>query len=188
MRWLNSWASGVIVAIIIATIIELLLPEGNNKKYIKIIIGIYVLFTIISPVISKFQNEEFDISAIFASTTEYEYSEAKEDMNTNKIILNTYIDNLKEDIEQKIISKGYIVNGVELEIDTDEANYGQIQQIKINISKKEEKDIIRKIETIDINISQEKEEKIEITPNETEELKKYLAETYEIEKNDIIIV
>ena len=34
---INSWAQGIIPAEIIATIIEIILPEGNNKKYIKMI-------------------------------------------------------------------------------------------------------------------------------------------------------
>ena len=82
MKWLSSWASGVIVAIIAATILEMLLPDGNNKKYIKVIIGIYVLFTIISPVVSGLLDKEFDIEAIFASASEYEYSTEQVEVNT----------------------------------------------------------------------------------------------------------
>lgn len=188
MRWLNSWASGVIVAIIVATILEMLLPEGNNKKYIKVIIGIYVLFTIISPVVSNFSDEDFDIEAIFASATEYEYSKEQEDMNTDKVILSTYISNLKEDIKQKLTSKGYNANQIEIKVGNEESNYGQIQKININISKIEEENKIEEIEKIDINISKTAEEKIKISQTEIEELKKYLAETYEIEENNIIIV
>ncbi|MCI8482131.1 MAG: hypothetical protein HFJ27_03470 [Clostridia bacterium] len=47
---LSLWAEQIIVAVIIATIIEMILPNGNNKKYIKAVIGVYVLFTIISPI------------------------------------------------------------------------------------------------------------------------------------------
>ena len=35
MEWMTTWAQGIIVAVIITTIIELILPEGNHKKYIK---------------------------------------------------------------------------------------------------------------------------------------------------------
>lgn len=49
---ISSWAEQVIIAMIIATIIEMILPKGNSKKYIKMIIGIYILYTIISPVIT----------------------------------------------------------------------------------------------------------------------------------------
>ena len=35
VEWISNWAESIIVAVIIATIIEMILPEGNSKKYIK---------------------------------------------------------------------------------------------------------------------------------------------------------
>lgn len=185
MRWLNSWASGVIVAIIVATILEMLLPEGNNKKYIKVIIGIYLLFTIISPVISNFSEKDFNIEAVFASATEYEYQ--KEEINTDKVILSTYINNLKEEIKQKLVAKGYNTNTIEIKVGNGNNDYGYIQKINISISKIKEKNEIEEIEQIDIKISKANEEKNKISQNEIKELKKYLAKAYEIEENNIII-
>ena len=50
---MSSWAKSIILAVIVSTIIQMILPEGNNKKYIKTVIGLYILFTIISPIISN---------------------------------------------------------------------------------------------------------------------------------------
>lgn len=188
MKWLNSWASGVIVAILSATILEMLLPEGNNKKYIKVIIGIYVLFTIMSPVVSGILDENFDIEAIFASANVYEYSTEKAERNTDKVILSTYITNLKEDIKQKLLKKGYNADEINIDIGKNETNYGQIQKINIIISKMEKENKIQEIEKINISISEKKEEKVRIPQEEIEKIKKYLAETYEIDENNIIIV
>lgn len=188
MKWLSSWASGVIVAIIAATILEMLLPDGNNKKYIKIIIGIYVLFTIISPVVSGLLDEEVDIEAIFASTSEYEYSTEKVEANNNNLIISTYTINLKEDIKQKLLDKGYNTNKIDIEVGTNDTNYGQIQHMNIIVSKMEDEKKIQEIEKIDINISKPTEEKVKIPQKEVDELRKYLAKTYEIDENNIIIV
>ena len=49
---------------IIGTIIEMILPEGNSKKYIKVVIGIYVLFSIVSPVITKFTGKDIQVSDV----------------------------------------------------------------------------------------------------------------------------
>lgn len=44
MNFLNTWLQGIIVAVIIATIIEMILPSGNSKKYIKMVLrSIYSL-------------------------------------------------------------------------------------------------------------------------------------------------
>lgn len=53
ISWFNSWAQGIILAVIIVTILEMIVPEGKNKKYIKIVMGVYITFTIISPIITK---------------------------------------------------------------------------------------------------------------------------------------
>ena len=49
ISYINTWAEKVIVAVIIGTIIELILPKGNSKKYIKTVIrniySIYYYFT-----------------------------------------------------------------------------------------------------------------------------------------------
>lgn len=46
--WISTWAQSIIIAVIIATIIEMILPSGSSKKYIKVVTGVYILFTIIS--------------------------------------------------------------------------------------------------------------------------------------------
>ena len=53
IQFLSSWAEQIVLAVIIATIIELILPQNRNKKYIQMVIGIYVLFNIISPIIKN---------------------------------------------------------------------------------------------------------------------------------------
>ena len=62
INWITNWAEAIIIAVVIATIIEMILPEGNCKKYIKVVIGVYILFTIISPVITKFTGKTVSVS------------------------------------------------------------------------------------------------------------------------------
>ena len=58
VAFFSSWAQGIIVAVIVATIVELLLPNGSSKKYVKVVVGIYILFSIIAPVVNKFANQD----------------------------------------------------------------------------------------------------------------------------------
>ena len=59
MGWVSNWIQGIIIAVVISTIVEMILPEGNSKKYIKVVIGVYILFSIVSPVISKVTGNSF---------------------------------------------------------------------------------------------------------------------------------
>ena len=64
MDFLNTWIQGIIISVIIATIIEMILPSGNSKKYIKVVLGVYVVFNIVAPVVNKLSNNNFKLSSI----------------------------------------------------------------------------------------------------------------------------
>lgn len=127
VEWISNWAESIIVAVIIATIIEMILPEGNSKKYIKVVIGVYVLFTIITPVINKFTSEDVQVSDILDLDTYIEEAEASVKMqntiqdNNQSSIMGMYSSGLKDDMKAKIEAKGYIVNSVDINIADDES-------------------------------------------------------------------
>ena len=127
VEWISNWAESIIVAVIIATIIEMILPEGNSKKYIKVVIGVYVLFTIITPVINKFTGEDVQVSDILDLDTYIEEAEASVKMqntiqdNNQSSIMGMYSSGLKDDMKAKIEAKWYIVNSVDINIADDES-------------------------------------------------------------------
>ena len=123
---MSTWAEQIIVAVIIAGIIEMILPKGNNKKYVKAIIGVYILFTIISPVISKITNIDFqdiDYEEYFKQTETYQTMSQDLSNNNDKTVEEIYISNLKQDMKNKLQEKGYIAENIEVDIELkDEAN------------------------------------------------------------------
>lgn len=137
---LSIWAQQIIVAVIIATLIEMILPGGNNKKYIKSVIGVYILFTIISPVFgSNFKFNEIDYESYFKNTDTYQTMSDSLTSNNDQSVEDIYIMNLKQDMKQKLKEKGYIVqnNAVKIELQEGE-DYGRILQIDLTVSKIEE--------------------------------------------------
>ena len=50
---LSSWAKGITLAVIVVSILEMLLPNNKTKKYIKVVMGLYILFNIISPFVKN---------------------------------------------------------------------------------------------------------------------------------------
>ena len=53
IEFCREWCEGIIIAVIISIIIEAILPDGNNKKYVKVVVGIYIIFTILNPILGK---------------------------------------------------------------------------------------------------------------------------------------
>lgn len=175
MEFLNTWLQGIIVAVVIASIIQMILPNGNNKKYIKVVLGVYVVFQIITPVINKFFNSDFEVSSLIdidkytKKMETYEVSSKNTDINkTNEdSIKQIYITNLKKDIKTKLEDKDYLIKDVEVQVEDNE-NYdikslviyvnGKNDNKEENNKEKTENNIhINEIEKIEINVSKNNE-------------------------------
>ena len=199
---INSWAKGLILAIIIVTIIEIILPEGSNKKYVKTIIGIYILFVMIHPLITSFTNKDIDISLLFQDATKKmnEYESRDLVVETNSYIEENYRSNLNRDINEKIKQKGFKIDFLKLDIETEtEKIYGNINNITMKISKLEEKDTNENGLADDIQIVNNVEIKISDEPNinegceenisedEIKTIKEFLSSEYGISTEKIFI-
>lgn len=165
----------------------MLLPEGKNKKYIKTVIGIYIVFTIISPIISKINTNSLDLSK-YLQVEENETIETSTSIDTNKYIEEVYKQKLETDIKTKIQAIDYNVQNIELDIETeDEEKYGTILKLSVNISKQIKEEIQSNIQINKIVIGEEKIEESNISDKEKEKIKQYLAEIYYMDEDNIVV-
>ena len=215
IEWISNWAGGIVVAVIIGTVIEMILPSGNSKKYIKVVIGIYVLFTIVSPVITKFTGETIEVSDILDLDKYVEEAEdvaIQNNIQSNNQIMEVYSSGIKEDLKAKIEAKGYMVNSIDIGIANDESY--SITDITIDVEKEEkvdgnemveneentgEADSTNKVEQIenvnkveisiadDSTNSNKNSNEDSLSNSEKKELKEYLSSVYEVNNNNIII-
>ena len=191
--YISSWARQIILAVVVGILLEMILsPNSKNTKYIKTVIGIYVVYTIVLPGINLINGEKIDFSNIdyekyFANTDIY--TEMKENINevAEKNFKESYELKLKQDIENKLYKKGFVVSSIKLEIELNPDNeaYGTIKEMKIGISKKEETKQEIVVNKVTVG---EKEEKSTISENEKSEIKEFLKQEYGIDNKNIIIV
>ena len=115
--FISSWAQQIIIAVIVITILEMILPKGNSKKYIKTIMGVYILYTIISPAIKLVTGADMKI----------DYSDYKEyfgDMEvTGEVegitVEDTYKSQIEKQMKLDIEKMGYMVSNISFELDTE---------------------------------------------------------------------
>lgn len=167
IEWISNWAGGIIVAVVIGTIIEMILPEGNSKKYIKMVIGVYILFTIVSPVITKFTGNSMQVSDVLDIDQYIE--EAKNSVevhntlveNNEQNIREMYISGIEDDMKAKLKAKGYLVKNIELGISNDDTY--TINTIRLEIEKVKDEEVNNEIDDDNSkdNKNIEKVEKIE---------------------------
>lgn len=208
VAFISNWAQGIIVAVIIASIIEMILPEGSSKKYIKVVIGVYILFVIVTPIVNQFSNNSnsIDTDSIFNFENEentLEFSSKNLEEKNVTSIKSMYEMNLKSDIKNKIQSKGYIVQEVNVEISDDEkysinkilvvvSGEQQSEETKDNGSKKKVVTIVEHVEKVKVDISKQnseskEEKKYTISEKKANNLKEYLSSQYDIAVKNIEI-
>lgn len=69
IEFLRNWCEELVVGVFIIIIIEMLVPNGNIKKYIRVISGIYVIFLVLNPITSNIKNINFN--TVFESAEAY---------------------------------------------------------------------------------------------------------------------
>ena len=138
---LTTWAKAIVMSIIVVSILEILLPNNKTKKYVKMVMGLFILYNIISPFIKdknvlKFEEEDLQ-SFSSNSTQKIEVNQESMDRRLEEL----YIQQIEKDITKKLEKKGYIVKSckVQAKISKDEENTG-ITKIKLKIEKGEIKE------------------------------------------------
>ena len=181
---------------------------GNNKKYVKTVIGIYIVFVVIYPIISKVSGDKINIESIINNVDRKVSAYSNNDklqIDTNKYIEETYKKKIEDDIKNSTKDNGYVIYYLDINIETEnEGRYGQIKSIKMGIDKfknnkegmKSKVNNVYKIEEVKININDnnyeelkenKKEEKPDVTKEEIDSLKQILSNSYGIDIKDIYI-
>ena len=130
----KNWIVSMLCIGIFTTIIQLIIPKTNLKKYIYTLIGIVTITVIISPVIDMFKSNSMEDSvsevlAKFSNTSDKNINIDKIKDKSDNVVREQFIFMIKDDIKSKLELKGIIVNNVDIKLND---NY-DIQRITINI-------------------------------------------------------
>lgn len=197
IEFLSSWAKGLGLAIVAVSILEMLLPNNKTKKYIRMVMGIYIMFNIISPIVDNkeiFNVNEIELEA-YAIT---ENTEVVNQTSMDERIEELYIEELEKDITKKLEEKGYKVNECSVKGTVLEEN--KITKIKLKLEKSEkvgqeeesaENKVVTEIQKIKkINIGNPEEEEIKETKldkTDVQNVKKFLMEEYGVDEKCLTI-
>ena len=139
VTFLSSWVKNLSLALIVVSILEMILPNNKTKKYIKTIMGLYILFSIISPFIKNSNNlnlSEFNINSYAEGIVETSSNEVVNQESMDKRIKKIYVQELEKDITSKIKEKGYTVSNCKVDVDGIED--GNIKNITVKLKDKNE--------------------------------------------------
>lgn len=66
MDWLAGWLKTVIMVIMLATFVDLLLPSNTMQRYVKTVLSLFILLTLLTPVLQLFQ-KDWDMDKLLSS-------------------------------------------------------------------------------------------------------------------------
>lgn len=194
---ISNWAGELIIAIVIVTLIEMLLPDNKIKKYVKTVIGLYIVFCIISPFINKekfakiLEDTEKNLEKI---KIENQVSSQTEEGSSIEAL---YIQEFEKDVTKRVEELGYKVKQCEviIQIDATKENAG-IHAINLKIGNQTNNTTtnqvdIENVEKVEISINNEEavnnnNETVKET-EDTKKVKEFLNRYYEINEEKIKI-
>lgn len=190
---IRHWAITLAYAVILITIVEMLLPDNDIKKYGEFVLGLLLMLIILSPLITLFKSAK-DINYYFLQTSDY-INDADLKLNldsvrsssvkdTKSIFKNKLEKSTTETLSTKFQDKKFSTY-VSLISEEADANY-TLKAIEIVYSDKEQE--VTSIETVTIdgevsNISKSKTDSVLATT-----IKKYLGEELGIDISIITVI
>jgi stage III sporulation protein AF len=141
MEWLSLWLKKIILLVLLAAFLDLILPNTNLQRYVKMVMGLIILVSIMSPLFSLF-NLSQDELALRMSRYQQEMTDSTDSdwkSLTNRILstqdeqAHRYVQTQMEAIIREQIKESY---GVEL------------AQVSINMEQKDQKARIASIDII----------------------------------------
>lgn len=193
ISFISSWLKDIVVLFILITIAELIMPNGNMKKYINLVIGLLIIVTIINPFIRLFKLD-FSIDKAVMNYSKYDNSEGddKEEFYSqqNNQIEKLYKERIRNELANLIEEEtNYKVLDITVSILDDQKTYGEIDKLNILITEKEKEDatnriLIEKIETVDFDCNLENNSS---SNDEYDEIKEIIYNNYSVDKEKIII-
>ncbi|WP_202076698.1 stage III sporulation protein AF [Caldalkalibacillus salinus] len=113
MSFIGEWIQQIVLLILMATFLDLILPNSSMRKYVKLVVGFLLILIILSPVLKLFQfDHEQLLQALDASTSSHEepmsasvraHEEKIEEMQQSYVLeeaSRTWRDHITQKIEQ----------------------------------------------------------------------------------------
>lgn len=120
MDALKEWMSTILIAAFIINLIDLVLPSGNLKPYINLVLSFILILIIVTPLADLLKKDMSLEDSILKEYNEFEYKYNQKlmsfdnNIDKNKIKEN-YSSYLKESVNIKLKEYGYEVKDIDLE-------------------------------------------------------------------------
>lgn len=199
MEFIKEWVTTIVVFVLIATVVDFILPNSKMHKYVKMVVGLLLITIIINPIFSLLsKNFEIDVSSFgVIPTTAYINQENLIESHKKEIesvqaayILEETASKLKSQVQKELMEQ-FDLSIESLTIETTANNkedvYDSIKNIHVILQSYDSSTNskqITDIEIVQVSISKQPQKQIE---DNLEEVVSFLANSWDIEKTQITV-
>jgi stage III sporulation protein AF len=199
VHFLTEWVTNIIIFVLLATVIDMLLPNTNLQKYTKIVTGLLLIAIILTPVL-KLISKDFETALqsipIFQETEEknienlIELKKKEIQASQRAYILETMAVQLKEGTEEELMNQyGLAVANIDITLDetTKQSFPDNLQKVIVQLKQSEEvDDVVEVIKPVEINTNQPSQPK-RLTA-QSEEITSLLAGKWNVSEGAIEVL
>jgi stage III sporulation protein AF len=195
LGFLTEWITNIIVLVLLAGVIELLLPGNQFQSYIKMVIGLLILLAMLSPLFKLLNSDMDQVFQAMELPAAAKENEIKNSIEKNKseiqgaqraYILEQMAVPMKKQVQEEL-NKTYELEIVDLQIQTnsgtDPLKPEDITGAKVVLAKHHEQAGISEVSEVDVNISDagNQAEKNEVP----EEIVHFLASRWQLDSQQV---
>ncbi|MGM0844295.1 MAG: stage III sporulation protein AF [Bacillota bacterium] len=192
MSFLTEWITNILVFILLASVIDMLLPSSNMQKYTKVVTGLLLITIILTPLMKLFSADfeqtiaEINLEgSIKTASVENSVEMKKKEIQASQraYILEQMAVQMKDDVEKEMIEKyDLTVKHIELKADDLENLPESILSVSIHLDTSNEEAVtaIQPVE-IDTSTSVPKDES-------SHGIKNMLSEKWDISEDKLVIM
>lgn len=156
MDFVKEWITNIILFVLLATVIELLLPNTKMEKYVKTVVGLLLISIILSPILKLFsENFEQDIF-VYSHLTENDQKLMENSIEEKKreiqamhdaYILEEVSSQLKELAKEELMDE-FGLNISKIDLVMDSSTEGEIEAITVYLQDhpNDEIEVVKKVE------------------------------------------
>ena len=117
MNSIMSYVYTLVFFAIFIAILEMILPKGNNRKYVMLASGLLLTYITISPIISILSGISETKNTFSSNIKEVsaEYGTSLTDINQEQYVLNLFEKGVENDIKKRVEECGFAIENVKVE-------------------------------------------------------------------------
>jgi stage III sporulation protein AF len=202
MQFLTEWITNIILFVLLATIIEMLIPNSSMQKYVKMVTGLLLIVIILTPLLNLFKKDFEQLFSSLALTPILQEKNIENVIEMKKkeiqasqraYILEQMAVQLKNEVEEELMQQyGFQVESVHVSINDEyknEFSAEDIDSIEVILSKKENSsNSIPAVKPISIDTSKPINHHQSRETNTSKEINRFLANKWGIDGGKIAVI